>query len=159
VWQEKAEETAEKLDKSVAKSGESGIINLTRKNTNYERFPASQERIDRLIEHDLKGVRFTAKPKYNPRIRDNGKTTVREYSDGTVKEIVKVEIGKQDKSSAEFLEDTILHEELEARIAIRSEYFEKYKKIYNSNDVDRHQYINKLIKRYFKIKGWNYELV
>lgn len=145
--------------KTVAKSTESGIIKLERKNVSYERFPASQERIDSLIEQDLRGVKFTSKPKYNPRIRDNGKTTIREYRDGTVKEVIKVEIGKQDKSSAEFLEDTILHEELEARIAVRSKYSGKYKNLYNSNDVVRHKYINKLIKRYFKIKGWNYELV
>ena len=156
---EKHGKEAKKLVQYVAKSSDNDIIGLTRKNTTHERFPASQERIDSLIEHDLNGVRFTAELKYNPRIRDNGKTTIREYSDGTVKEIVKIEIGKQDKSSAEFLEDTILHEELEARIAIRSKYSERYKKIYNSNDVDRHRYINKLIKKYFKIKGWNYELV
>ena len=145
--------------KPVEKSGESSIIELSRKNALNYRFAVSQERIDSVIEDDLKGIKFTSKPVYNPRIRDNGKTTIREYYDGTVKEIVKVEIGKQDKSSAEFLEDTILHEELEARIAIRSKYSERYNNLYNSNDIDRHKYINKIIERYFKIKGWNYELV
>ena len=155
----KADEIGKKLDEAVANSGESGIIELERKNAANNRFPASQERIDNLIEFDLKGIKFTSKPIYNPRIRDNGKTTIREFMDGTVKEIVKVEIGKQDKSSAEFLEDTILHEELEARIAVRSKYSKKYRDIYNAKDTDRHNYINKVIERYFKIKGWNYELV
>lgn len=158
-WQKKSEEISEKLNKPVEKSTESGIIELSRKNALNYRFAVSQERIDSVIEDDLKGIKFTSKPVYNPRIRDNGKTTIREYYDGTVKEIVKVEIGKQDKSSAEFLEDTILHEELEARIAIRSKYSERYNNLYNSNDIDRHKYINKIIERYFKIKGWNYELV
>ncbi|MCD8026470.1 MAG: phage minor capsid protein [Clostridiales bacterium] len=144
--------------KPVANSDESGIIELNRNTESSKRFSTTQEQIDNLIECDLSGVSFTSKPKYNSRIKDNGKTTIREYSDGTVKEIVKVEIGKQDKSSAEFLEDTILHEELEARIAIRSKYSERYKKLYNSSETDRHNYINKIIKKYFKMKGWNYDL-
>lgn len=148
-----------KSSKSVAKSADSGIIELKNKSAKTNRFPTTQENIDRLIDEDMSEIKFTKRPQYNSRIRDNGKTTIREYSDGSVKEIIKVEIGKQDKSSAEFLEDTILHEELEARIAIRSKYSDRYKQLYRMNDVNRHKYINKVIEKYFLLRGWNYELV
>lgn len=148
-----------KSSKSVAKSDDSGIIELKNKSAKTNRFPTTQENIDRLIDEDMSGIKFTKRPQYNSRIRDNGKTTIREFSDGSVKEIVKVEIGKQDKSSAEFLEDTILHEELEARIAIRSKYSNRYKKIYKMSDNERHKYINKAIKKYYLLRGWNYGLV
>lgn len=145
-------------NKHIANSSKGDILKEESKERFSGRYSASQERIDRLIQDDLSGINFTEKPVYNSRIRSNGKTTVREFADGTVKEVVKVEIGKQDNSSAEFLEDTILHEELEARIAIRSRYSKRYKELYKSNDDERHRYINRVIERYFKIKGWNYEL-
>lgn len=145
-------------NKHIANSSKGDILKEESKERFSGRYSASQERIDQLIQDDLSGINFTEKPVYNSRIRSNGKTTVREFADGTVKEVVKVEIGKQDNSSAEFLEDSILHEELEARIAIRSRYSKRYKELYKSNDDERHRYINRVIERYFKIKGWNYEL-
>lgn len=145
-------------NKHIANSSKGDILKEESKERFSGRYSASQERIDQLIHDDLSGINFTEKPVYNSRIRSNGKTTVREFADGTVKEVVKVEIGKQDNSSAEFLEDSILHEELEARIAIRSRYSKRYKELYKSNDDERHRYINRVIERYFKIKGWNYEL-
>ena len=108
-----------------------------------------------MIESDMSGINFTVKPIYNPRIRCNGKTTVREsVTDGRVVGVEKVEIGKQDSPSAEFLEDTIIHEELEARIAVRSMYSQRYRDLYEGNDEERHRYINRIIDRFFKIKGW-----
>lgn len=145
-------------NKHIAKSSKGDILKEESKERFSGRYSAIQERIDQLIHDDLSGINFTEKPVYNSRIRSNGKTTVREFADGTVKEVVKVEIGKQDNSSAESLEDSILHEELEARIAIRSRYSKRYKELYKSNDDERHRYINRVIERYFKIKGWNYEL-
>ena len=145
-------------NKHIAKSSNGDILKEESKERFSGRYSASQERIDQLIQDDLSGINFTEKPVYSSRIRSNGKTTVREFADGTVKEVVKVEIGKQYNSSAEFLEDSILHEELEARIAIRSRYSKRYKELYKSNDDERHRYINRVIERYFKIKGWNYEL-
>lgn len=145
-------------NKHIANSSKGDILKEESKERFSGRYSANQERIDQLIQDDLSGINFTEKPVYNSRIRSNGKTTVREFADGTVKEVVKVEIGKQDNSSAEFLEDSILHEELEARIAIRSRYSKRYKELYKSNDDERHRYINRVIERYFKIKGWNYEL-
>lgn len=52
-----ADRISERVDKSVAKLGEIDIIELTRKYIAYERFPALQERIEELIEHDLISTR------------------------------------------------------------------------------------------------------
>ncbi|MFR3391076.1 MAG: hypothetical protein ACLTT1_11085 [[Clostridium] scindens] len=47
--------------------------------------------------------------------------------------------------------DTMLHEELEVRIARK----------YNINDLpsdaEIHKYINRVIQRIFKAKGWDYD--
>ena len=138
--------------------GGSGIIKL--KESISSRFSASQDRIDSLIESDMSNIKFTCKPVYNPRIRVNGKTKiVEDRVTGKVKRIESIEIGKQDKSSAEFLEDTIIHEELEARIAMRSLFSSKFSKLYyDCSDDERHQYINSRIERYFRIKGWWYDV-
>jgi len=72
-----------------------------------------------------------------------------------IAEITKIEIGKQDKNTKEFLIDSLLHEKLEAKIANTNTSY--YKKLKNMSDDDRHIYINKIIKRYFDMKGWNNE--
>ena len=145
--------------KTVDISYKSGIIEKNKKEKFTGRYATSQEQIDSLIESDLSGINFTVKPTYNPRIRCNGKTTVREsVVDGRVVGVEKVEIGKQDSPSAEFLEDTIIHEELEARIALRSMYSQRYRDLYEGNDEERHRYINKIIDRFFKIKGWYHDM-
>lgn len=108
----------------------------------------------------MSNIKFTCKPVYNPHIRVNGKTKiVEDCVTGKVKRIESIEIGKQDKSSAEFLEDTIIHEELEARIAMRSLFSSKFSRLYyDCSDDERHQYINSRIERYFRIKGWWYDV-
>lgn len=145
---EREYDTVDKSEKSVI---------IKEKTTSDNRFVTSQERIDEVLKGDLKGIDFSAKPVYNARIRCNGRTIIAEDNDRNVIYIERIEIGKQDKSSVEFLEDTIIHEELEARIAMRSIHSTKYKILYNSNDVIRHEYINGRIKRYFKLKGWWYD--
>ena len=150
---------AERKAKSgLDNGGESGIIKL--KESISSRFSASQDRIDSLIESDMSNIKFTCKPVYNPHIRVNGKTKiVEDCVTGKVKRIESIEIGKQDKSSAEFLEDTIIHEELEARIAMRSLFSSKFSRLYyDCSDDERHQYINSRIERYFRIKGWWYDV-
>lgn len=150
---------AERKAKSgLDNGGESGIIKL--KESIRSRFSASQDRIDSLIESDMSNIKFTCKPVYNPHIRVNGKTKiVEDCVTGKVKRIESIEIGKQDKSSAEFLEDTIIHEELEARIAMRSLFSSKFSRLYyDCSDDERHQYINSRIERYFRIKGWWYDV-
>lgn len=152
VWAER------KAKSGLDNGGESGIIKL--KESISSRFSASQDRIDSLIESDMSNIKFTCKPVYNPHIRVNGKTKiVEDCVTGKVKRIESIEIGKQDKSSAEFLEDTIIHEELEARIAMRSLFSSKFSRLYyDCSDDERHQYINSRIERYFRIKGWWYDV-
>ena len=118
-WHDRADKLAEKVknaesnsSENVAKSSKGDILKEESKERFSGRYSASQERIDQLIQDDLSGINFTEKPVYSSRIRSNGKTTVREFADGTVKEVVKVEIGKQDNSSAEFLEDSIFMKNL-----------------------------------------------
>lgn len=154
----KASWAVRKANKALDNGGGSGIIKL--KESISSRFSASQDRIDSLIESDMSNIKFTCKPVYNPRIRVNGKTKiVEDRVTGKVKRIESIEIGKQDKSSAEFLEDTIIHEELEARIAMRSLFSSKFSKLYyDCSDDERHQYINSRIERYFRMKGWWYDV-
>lgn len=138
--------------------GSGGIIKL--KGSVNSRFPTSQDMIDSLIESDMPNIKFTFKPVYNSRIRANGKTVIVEdrYT-GKVKYIDSVQIGKQDKPSAEFLEDTIIHEELEARIAMRSLFSHKFSRLYHDcSDYERHKYINSRIERYFHMRGWWYDV-
>lgn len=103
----------------------------------------------------MSGIKFPIAPEYNSRIRDNGKTIATVYHWGEVKEIKAIYIGKQDKDTKEFLIDTLLHEKLEAKILITKT--DKYQKLNSMSDEKRHEYINNVIKRYFKMKGWNYE--
>lgn len=143
-------------DTGLTSGGGNGIIKIQEKTRSTNRFATSQKHIDDLIRDDLYNINFTVDPVYNPRIRDNGRTIITENAaTGEVIRIEKVEIGKQDKDSAEFLLDTIIHEELEARIAIRTEHSKKYTRLYyECSDDERHEYINKLIDRFFKMKGW-----
>ena len=141
--------------KTVDKTNKNVIIK--EKSYTNGRYPCSQQQIDSLLESDFDGVNFTSRPIYNPRIRCNGRVKIAADYKNNVLFIEAIEIGKQDKPSAEFLEDTIIHEELEARIAMRSIHSSKYKALYNSNDEIRHEYINKRIKRYFQLKGWWYD--
>lgn len=122
------------------------------------KYAVTQERIDDLVSSKLQGVKFTQKPVYNSRIRSDGKTTYSTAPSGRVS-ISKVEIGKQSKDSDEYLIDTILHEELEARIALRSNNIKKFDELHTSTEKERHAYIDKVIKRYFRMKGWDYGLV
>ena len=112
-----------------------------------------KNKINQLLENELKNVKMPVKPTYNSRIRDNGKTFAVAYSWGEVKEIKAIQIGKQDKDTKEFLIDTLLHEKLEAKILITKT--DKYKGLNNMSEIKRHEYINKVIERYFRMKGWN----
>lgn len=141
-------------DEGLTNGGGSGkIIN---KNGASNRYPTSQKMIDELIEVDMPNIRFTRHPVYNPRIKANGRTVY--YEDANAQKVTGikcVEIGKQDRPSAEFLEDTIIHEELEARIVSRANKSSKFHSLlYDCNDVERHKYINAIIERYFRMRGW-----
>lgn len=133
---------------------ENDII-IKEKRAQRNAYSLSQEQIDNICNNELKNIKFPKKPEYNPRIGDNGRTKYIEYHWGECKEITKIEIGKQDKNTKEFLIDSLLHEKLEAKIANTNTSY--YKKLKNMSDDDRHIYINKIIKRYFDMKGWNNE--
>ncbi|MBR5156481.1 MAG: hypothetical protein IKW59_01805 [Clostridia bacterium] len=138
--------------KELQKEDKSIIIK--EKRASDGRYTWSQQTLEEIKNNDLSGIRFTKEPIYNPRIRCNGKTTIAVNKYNDVLYIEKIEIGKQDKSSLEFLEDTIIHEELEARIAMKSNLSSKYKHLYTADELKRHDYINKVINRFFKTKGW-----
>ena len=137
----------------LRKNSINGII-IRDKSKNKNRFEISQKDIDNILSNELSNIKFKSKPIYNSRIRDNGKTIGTLNVFGEVKK-VDIYIGKQDKDTREFLIDTLLHEELEAKILIMNT--NKYRTLNNLNEDDRHLYINNVIKRYFKMKGLNYD--
>jgi hypothetical protein len=124
-----------------------GIIKSTR-------YPSSQLQISTIMRNELRNVKFSADVLYNSRLRCVGKTTALEKY-GIVK-IQKIEIGKQDKQGKAELIDTLLHEELEARIMLKAynRNSARYKLIGKHQELTTHTYINKVIKRFFRIKGW-----
>ena len=118
------------------------------------RHPASQERIDALTSGALAGVRFSAPPTYNGRIRTPGLTKVGYDGDGR-KYAGPVYIGKQAKPGDAELVDTILHEELEARIRLNRHGSERYWRLNSAGDDVRHAYIQKIIDRYVRMKAYH----
>lgn len=143
-----------KSENMLKKTGKNDII-IRDKAQGKERFEVSEKVFSSVIKNELSGIKFPIAPEYNSRIRDNGKTIATVYHWGEVKEIKAIYIGKQDKDTKEFLIDTLLHEKLEAKILITKT--DKYQKLNSMSDEKRHEYINNVIKRYFKMKGWNYE--
>ena len=121
-------------------------------------YPTSNEIINDILNKELKNVRFSTDILYNSRIRTPGATTYtyRGYGPLIIK---KIEIGKQYNPNREEVIDTILHEELEARILIKSYNSEFYNKLNTMSDDERHNYINKVIKVAFRMKGFDYGLV
>ncbi len=122
------------------------------------KYPTSDEEINSIIHNELSGINFSASPVYNSRIGSAGKTTANISPSGRIR-IKSIEIGKQYRNTKEALIDTIIHEELEARIFTRSYHSKKYQKLNNASDSERHKYINRVIKKYYGMKGWNYGLV
>jgi len=91
---------------SLTKSDRSGIIKI------------NQEKVDAAVR-SIPDVSLHLSPVYNPRLRVQGKTTLSVDKLGRCK-LVKIEIGDQTKDTEKELVDTILHEELEARIALKA---------------------------------------
>ena len=67
-------------------------------------------------------------------------------------EILKIEIGKQNKDTKECLIDSIIHEQLEAEIMLKSYSDSFYSELHKASDKKRHEYIKKKIKEYFEEK-------
>ncbi len=139
-------------EKNAFTGGADGGIIRAYNRDKSERHSVSQMQIDNIIENELVNVKFTSYPKYNPRIRANGKTIAEVFPWGDVKSIA-IQIGKQDSARREFLINTLLHEELEARIFARTT--DHYRRLNNATNSDRHGYINAVIKRFFGLKGWH----
>lgn len=95
---------------------------------------------------------------YNSRIRTQGKTSATISPLGKGK-VTKIEIGKQVKDTRECLIDSLLHEELEARIIERSYHNKFYTNLMNASETERHRYIDKVIERFFKGKEIDYDMV
>lgn len=141
--------------KAVKDNPNYGIMELQRNKLKRGSIAISQEQIDGILKNELSGISFSANPVYNPRIASQGKTTIGFFLWGEYKGVVKMEIGKQLAEGKENIIDSLLHEELEARLAKRlgREAMEKL------SDDEIHGYINKTIERYFRMKGWDYGLV
>jgi len=140
-------------DLIISTNDDKNDIIIKEKRNNYNVYSITQQQIDNICNNELKNINFVCKPKYNPRIKDNGRTKYIDYPWGECKEIIAIEIGKQSKNTKEFLIDTLLHEKLEAKIVFINT--NKYRKIKLMNDIERHKYINKVITKYFNMKGWN----
>ena len=141
--------------KNYYKAPKSGIIKIYREKLKRGQYPISQSQIDDILKNELKNLKFSAPPIYNARIATPGKTGIEFFAWGEYKGVTKMEIGKQYGEGKENLIDTLLHEELEVRLAKRLGESGMRKL---SND-DIHDYINSVIERYFRMKGWNYGLV
>ena len=115
-------------------------------------FKKSQEILDKTIKRRLGNLYFTMKPVYNNHII-GGRVKIR--VDGMTKIVNSIEIGRQLKSSEETFLETIIHEELEARIAVRAnrQWYGKYADFLEKN-ARRHAYIDSVIIRYFRMRGW-----
>lgn len=125
--------------------------NKARRNSKYK-YPVTQQQIDSIIQNELSGIRFTAKPTYNGRIGTPGLTKIGYNSDGT-KYAGPIYIGKQSSESKRELIDTLVHEELEARIWLNRHGSEKYWALNDADDDKRHEYIYRVVDKFIKIKG------
>lgn len=114
-------------------------------------YPVTQEQIDALVDGKLSGIRFTARPKYNSRISSFGLTSIKRDEEGRRRAVV--QIGKQKRPGEAELVDTLLHEELEARIALNRHNRERYYRLNDVSNDERHAYIQKIIDRYVKMRG------
>lgn len=147
------------LGKAVVNPSQSGIIKAYRgKAMRAGKYPVTNKQIEDILQKEMSGVRVTQKPVYNGRIRSQGKTTATVYPWGETKSINAIEIGKQVKDTRECLLDTMLHEELEARILLKKDKSPYYEKLYNGGDKVIHAHIDRVIKKFFDAKGIDYGL-
>lgn len=119
----------------------------------------SQEEVDSILINELRGIKFRDPVVVNNRLkRAQGRTKPLVSETGREIGVAKIEIGLQDRGTKECLINTLVHENLEAKILrgyIAGE--DKYWRLYRASDEERHDYIERVIKRYFRMKGWDYE--
>lgn len=160
-WMEKARnlsdvfgQTESRL-KPVLLNSKNAIITSRRFPKIAGKYKYTQNDLDEICKNELGNVRFTVHPKYNGRIVDQGRTDAIRLPSGriVIKDIL---IGRQAFGSRESLLDSLIHEELEARIWVKSNYSSRFKRLSQGSDVKRHGYINIAIQRFFRLKGWDY---
>ena len=121
--------------------------------------PTTQADIDRVIANELNGIRFLAKPTHAPNLRPQGRTFV-EPDPVTGKPVVtKILIGAQNHPGDKPLIRTLLHEQLEGKCGLRLSA-EKLQRLLESPKEFMyytrytHEYIERVLDRFYKIKGW-----
>lgn len=114
----------------------------------------TQDRIDRVIKESLPHIRFVVPPAANNKLRYNGVTKYKSFPWGEIN-VTSIQIGKQKNASDLELIDTLLHEQLEAKILIRALNYKskRFKALNNAGDKARHDYINRVIARYLRMRG------
>lgn len=135
----------------------SGIINTKDKFGKIDppvRYPTSQEEIDSIKSNELKSVNFSAPITYNPRLRASYGQTKTIIKNGRIID-QSIEIGKQRKPGKAELIDTLIHEELEARIVQRAytRHIPKYIKMDKLGERGTHPYILPRVERFLRLKG------
>lgn len=116
-------------------------------------YAVTQADVDSALNSELANIRFSGPIQINLRIRGYGKTVAKEFR-GRILGIAII-IGKQKNGSRKELLDTLVHEELEARV-LRRAYNEKVDsdiKLLKSGNEIVHTYIEKVIARFFRLKG------
>ncbi len=113
----------------------------------------SQDEVDLLIKNELKGIKFSAPITVNLKIASPGLARLRLERNRIVG--IKILIGKQMKAGQAELINSIIHEELEVRIHVRAYNYNISEDVsrVEQGDLSLHPYINKAIKKYFRIKG------
>lgn len=160
-WMEKARNLSDMFGqtesrlKPVLLNSKNAIITSKRFPKIAGKYKYTQNDLDEICKNELGNVRFTVHPKYNGRIVDQGRTDATRLPSGriVIKDIL---IGRQAFGSRESLLDSLIHEELEARIWVKSNYSSRFKRLSHGSDVKRHGYINIAIQRFFRLKGWDY---
>lgn len=115
-------------------------------------YESSQAEIDELLVNELSGIRFSKKPVYSNRIKTPGKTVIMRDESGS-KYIKSMQIGRQEHPGRKELIDSLVHEELEARIALNRHSSEKYWTLNYCSGDERHAYIQKNINKFMQLKG------
>ena len=150
----KAQKAAWNAKKAVDNKVESGIIKERNKyQSSAEKHPTSQDEIDNILKGPLNNVKMSADVLYNPRLRTSYGQT--KYTLTHKVKINAIEVGKQGKPGTTEIIDTIIHEELEARILKRAynKHIQKYIIMDKLGEKGTHKYILPRVYRFLRMKG------
>jgi len=138
--------------KNIDNKPKSDIMREKKRIKKLTRHPVTQQQIDGILENELKELVFPVKPKYNARIKDNGKTDATENALGHVT-IKRILIGKQDFPSKDYLIDTLIHEYFEVEILLKKGSDKFYKNLDKATEKKRHAWINSQIRNFRRKQG------